>query len=276
MSSNQSSDLYSRITEIEPATLEFIAELLERRGRDPRQVAIRDRYLATIPDWEAKAVVELGSGTGVVSRELARLAGSNGRVIGIDPSPTFVEVARRNAAGVDNLDFRLGDATSLDLADASADIVVAATLLCHVPARDRVIHEMERILRPGGRVLIFDADYASNQLEHPDPAMTRRIIDGWRESMVDDPRVMRRISGMLERARLRVERFDAHVHVEAGHVDRDTSFLWAWRNIASRQALSVGAITQAEADTWLAQLDSFEAEGRFFGTITYFSVLAVK
>src|SRR4051794_15665127 len=84
---NVARDLYSRIVELDDATLRTVADVLELRGRHPQQVAIRDAYLSSLGSLEGKRVLDVGCGTGVVTRELARRVGPDGQVTGVDPSP---------------------------------------------------------------------------------------------------------------------------------------------------------------------------------------------
>ena len=80
-------------------------------------------------------MLDLGCGTGVVTRAIAARDGFTGTVTGIDQSPDFIAAARRLAAedGVgDRVEFVVGDAHALDLPAASFDAVVAHTLVSHV------------------------------------------------------------------------------------------------------------------------------------------------
>ena len=82
---------------------------------------------------------------------------------GIDQSPAFIAAAERLAAddGVgDRVEFVVGDAHALDFPAASFDAAVAHTLVSHVRDPLAVLAEAARVVRPGGRVAIFDGDYA--------------------------------------------------------------------------------------------------------------------
>ena len=122
-------------------------------------------------------VLDLGCGTGVVTRALAGREGFSGRVTGIEQSPALVEVAQRLAdeEGVgERTEFRVGDAHALDVADASVDAVVAHTTMSHVTDPLRVLKEAARVLRAGGVFAAFDGDYASWTFGYSDHAIARR------------------------------------------------------------------------------------------------------
>lgn len=276
MTQARSRDIYSRTDELDEQALRGIAEVLELRGRHPQQVAIRAAYLDLVPDWKGKRVLEIGCGTGVVSRAIARRVGPGGSVLALDPSPIFLSQAEElaRAAGIENLTFQAADARDLDLPDGAFDVAVAVTVLCHVPGRDRVLRELRRVVRPGGQVLIVDGDYASNQLAHPDRALTERIVAAWRGQVVDDPWLVRRLGRLLLDAELSVEEVRGHVHVELGRVDEQTSFIWQWSLFALKQALAAGAVTENEGERWLADLRALHAGGGLFGSVNYVSVLA--
>ena len=269
-------DLYSRIVEIDEASLRTIAEVLEVRGRHPQQVAIRDAYLHGLGDLTEQRVLDVGCGTGVITRELARRVGPTGRVTGVDPSPVLIEVAER-LRDDDDLDwssFGVQDGRALPFPDGSFDLTTAITVLCHVPERAEVLRELARVTRPGGTVLIMDGEYAANQVEHPDRALTARIVDAWRASVVDDPYLMRHIIPLIAATGLEPGSVNGHIHVEAGRVDEATSFIWQWALFAARQALGAEAVDEREARRWTEQLRAMNERAELFGSVSYVSVVA--
>ena len=269
-------DLYSRLHELDEATLQTIATILELRGSHPQQVAIRAAYLDALGDLTGQHLLEVGCGTGVVARDLARRVGPGGRVVGTDPTPAFVAVSERLGAeqALDNLTFRVEDGRALPFADGAFDLTAAITVLCHVPERTDVLREIARVTRPGGTVLIVDGEYAANQVEHPDRALTTRIVDAWRASVVDDPHLMRRFIPSVAAAGLELQAVAGHVHVEAGQVDERTSFIWQWAQFAARQAVGAGAVGEDEAHDWIDGLRTLNRQGLLFGSVTYISVVA--
>jgi ubiquinone/menaquinone biosynthesis C-methylase UbiE len=95
----------------------------------------------------------------------------------VDQSPVLLEAARRLAAeeGMGGrIEFRVGDAHALDLADASFDVVVAYTLVSHVTDPATVLREVARVVRPGGAVVVVDGDYASWTFGCSDPVWAGR------------------------------------------------------------------------------------------------------
>lgn len=122
---------------------------LGMRGRAYRLLAHRAQVQA------GDRVVDLGCGTGELTRAVAALAGPSGDVIGIDLSPEMIAHATALGGGPAYL---VGDVTHLPQPDNSIDVVVSALALHHVAAAQRstALAEAARILRLDGRLLIAE------------------------------------------------------------------------------------------------------------------------
>src|SRR4030095_1738221 len=114
-------------------------------------------------------VLDVGCGSGAVTREIARRVGSRGLAGGVDPRPALLAVAGKLAqeAGLgDRVEFREGNALRLPFPDRSFDAVVCVTVLSHVPGGEAAIPELVRILRSGGRLGVFDLDTDMTAFTH--------------------------------------------------------------------------------------------------------------
>jgi len=100
-------------------------------------------------------VLDVACGPGFLTMAFA---GQGARATGFDATDAFLELARAEAGrrGLGNVRFEHGDATRLPYADASFDVVACRAAFHHFPRPERVLAEMKRVSRPGGRLLVAD------------------------------------------------------------------------------------------------------------------------
>ncbi len=115
---------------------------------------LRARAIARLVPPEL-AAADVGTGTGVLALELARLGL---RVVAVDHSPRMLEAAREKLAaeGVESVELRLGEAQALPLRDAEVDAAFAHMVLHYLPSPAEALAEMRRVVRPGGVVVVVD------------------------------------------------------------------------------------------------------------------------
>src|SRR5262249_42168748 len=135
-----------------PERARDLATRLERRAQAVDEIAARDAYLNLLDIAPGERVLDVGCGSGAVTREIARRTGSRGRAVGLDPSPELLAVAgdlAQKAGFADRVEFREGDALRLPFPDGSFDVVVCVTVLSHVPRGEEAVPELARVLRSG-------------------------------------------------------------------------------------------------------------------------------
>lgn len=111
------------------------------QGPDPREIAFQ-----AVVETRPRRVLEVGCGPGELAARLqAELAAE---VVAIDVSPRMVELARGRG-----VDARVADVQELPFGDAEFDCALAAWMLYHVPDLERGLSELQRVLRPGGRLI---------------------------------------------------------------------------------------------------------------------------
>ncbi|VTU01470.1 Methyltransferase type 11 OS=uncultured Nitrospirae bacterium MY2-3C GN=LW2_0120 PE=4 SV=1: Methyltransf_31 [Gemmataceae bacterium] len=103
-------------------------------------------------------VVDIGCGAGVDSILAARKVGPSGRVVGVDMTAEMVKKAAANAvaAGATNAEFHQGEADRLPVGDGAADVVLSNGVFNLCLDKPKVLAEVFRVLRPGGRVQMAD------------------------------------------------------------------------------------------------------------------------
>ena len=142
-----------------------------------------------------ETVLDLGSGPGLDCFLAAEQVGPSGQVIGVDMTAEMGARARENAASVDatNVDFRLGEIEHLPVADASVDVILSNCVINLAPDKRPVFREALRVLKPGGRLAIFDIvargpipDEARADLELHASCVSGAIAIGEIEEMLAD------------------------------------------------------------------------------------------
>ncbi|WP_119726827.1 class I SAM-dependent methyltransferase [Thermomonospora amylolytica] len=143
-----------------PRAYELMAEI----GFLGRRREIFTRLAALAGARPGHRVLDVGCGTGYLTRILAPVVGPAGQVTGVDPSTPMIECARRRAP--DNCSYLVGEGQALELPDAAFDVVVSSLAVHHMPAAGRgaAVREMFRVLRPGGRLLIAEFRPPANPL----------------------------------------------------------------------------------------------------------------
>ncbi|WP_327407749.1 methyltransferase domain-containing protein [Streptomyces sp. NBC_01281] len=120
-------------------------------------------------------VLDVGCGTGYLTRRMAVRVGPEGAVTGVDASPPVLDYARRKKQprGHAPITYKEGIAEALALPDASFDTVVTSLMLHHLPeeVRPAALREMYRVLRPGGRLLVVE-------FRPPKSRMGRHMVHG--------------------------------------------------------------------------------------------------
>jgi len=115
---------------------------------------LRARAVTRLIDRD-QTVADVGTGTGILAAELARLGL---RVIGIDNSARMLDAARAklDAEGLTGVELRRGEAGGLPVEDGEVDAAFAHMVLHYLPSPGEALKEMARIVRPGGRVVVVD------------------------------------------------------------------------------------------------------------------------
>jgi arsenite methyltransferase len=128
------------------------------------------------PIESGSVVLDLGCGAGTDLLIAAQMTGPTGRVIGVDMTASMLDRARTSAdeMGLGNVELHEGLIESVPLEDASVDVVISNGVIDLVPHKDAVFDEIDRVLRPGGRLQLADV-----VIHHEVSEDARKRIDLW-------------------------------------------------------------------------------------------------
>lgn len=150
--------------------------------QDARKARLAEQVRDFVQPRGDERTLDVGTGAGALAFALAPLVRE---VVGLDPVPELLELARRRT--LPNTEFLEGDGAALPFPDGVFDLVGTHRTLHHVREPERVVAELARVTRPGGRVLVVDqlapADPQTAVALHEfetarDPSHTRLLMDG--------------------------------------------------------------------------------------------------
>lgn len=264
-------DLHTRIREQTREVLETIARSMETRASEPAMEAIVQRYLSVIDVPHGARALEVGCGNGASTRKfLAHLPVAE--LVGIDPSPVFIEMATEALDWDSRARFQVGDARDTGQPDGSFDLVLAHTVVSHVPEPERALAEAFRVLKPGGQLVVFDGDYATITVALFEGDPLQGAAQAALRNLVHAPYIMRRLPKLMLDAGFTVEAVEPHGYVQTSRPDYLLSLLG--RGVDG--GVTAGELGQHLADGFKAEAQHRVEEGRFFGAILFMSILARK
>jgi ubiquinone/menaquinone biosynthesis C-methylase UbiE len=124
-----------------------------------RRRATFQALIAAVGVQPGQRVLDVGCGTGYFARLLCLSVGRDGLIVGIDPSAAMISYASRQTGRASNCQFQVGRVEALEFPAEHFDVVVSSLVMHHLPEDLRVaaLEEMRRVLRPGGRLLVAEA-----------------------------------------------------------------------------------------------------------------------
>jgi SAM-dependent methyltransferase len=263
-------DVYGRTHELDAKSLDTIAARLEARRDSVKYMGMLREYLDAIDLAAAKTILVLGCGTGAEVREVLRRPVFQGTITAIDISADLVGRGKSLAeqegfAG--RIEWLVGDAQELRLPDGHFDLVLAHTLVSHVPDPKRVVQQAARVVRPGGTVVIFDGDYATMTFG-TDREMDEKIISG----VIANPRVMRGMPQLLRESGLKLMDSRSWVLTEIGRADFFLGSLQSFPVLLPK----AGVATPEEVQAFVSKQLRSSEDGTFFAGYNFYAMIAER
>lgn len=236
---------------------------------EPIQLA-KQLMLALIDPVPGALLLDVGCGVGHEVQRLARRVGPTGQVVGLDNNPLMIAEAKRRVQDLFlPITYEQGDAHALPFADAQFTGCRAERVLLYTPRPDEVIREMARVVRRGGRVVIFDFDYGGTLFDSPDDQLAQRVQAALTAS-VPNGTIGRRLARYCSQAGLEEVRVQPYpILVPYGMYHRIVA-----PTLAAPQARAY--LSLEEAATWSQAMAAAETAGTFFALFLALIVAGTK
>lgn len=211
-------------------------------------------------------VLDVGCGPGVDTIPLARWVGEQGCVVGIDIDEDMLSQAnaRAHAEGLGgSVIHRHADVAQLPEADGTYDACRAERLFQVLPktvSPEGVLGEVVRVTRPGGWIVVADADWATASLDLADAGVERRLARFFAEQLRPNGYAGRQLYRWMRRAGL------VEVEAEVFPIVHTHSSRTHYGDWLQREALAAGVITPEEAGHWRAAMAHADDAGEFFAS----------
>ncbi len=220
-----------------------------------------------------ETIVDIGCGNGLLTLELARAVGLGGKAIGVDPSSDMLGPAKERCKGFDCVEILIGTANDLPVETGTVDKAVSVQVFEYLDDIPGAIAEVQRVLKPGGNLVIGDIHLDSLVWFSDDKDRMNRMIESWdhhftqRDVPAILPSIMRDIGFVVE---------DVTPITTCDYTLKPDGLATMMMQLMARYADNNNHVPPEEAAGWLTEQKALAAEGRFFFALTHFVVSARK
>ncbi|MFB6366036.1 class I SAM-dependent methyltransferase [Paenibacillus elgii] len=217
---------------------------------DSRTLASSHKRLAELLT-EDISVLDVGCGTGAITRGIAEIVGPEGRVLGIDSNPALIEQARKSFGNIRGLEFEVGDIFSLPYQD-EFDIVTTARVLQWLSNPLEAITVLEFSTKPGGRVLVLDYNHEKITWEPEPPSSMKSFYSAflkWRSDAGMDNGIADHLSNLFEKVGINEVIITPQHEIVKRMVNDFESRIGIWANVAASRGIQMvkdGFIAESE------------------------------
>jgi ubiquinone/menaquinone biosynthesis C-methylase UbiE len=221
-------------------------------------------------------VLDVGCGPGSDTIALAHLVGPYGEVAGVDYDPQMIVEADMYAqlAGVsDWVSHKQGTTDALPYATDYFDASRSERVFQHLHNPQQALAEMVRVTKPGGRVVVWDADWGTLSIDTDEVETERKLVRMMTETTVNNGYSGRQLYRLFKQNALNVVKYEANTLFfhEYALMRSVVGF-----DYVEELALAQGTITQAELDRWHASLEQADQNGWFFASVTCLLIAGEK
>ncbi len=218
-------------------------------------------------------VVDVGCGNGLLTEELARAVGPDGHVTGVDPSEDMRGPAKDRCAAFANTVIKDGLADALPLQDGAADKLAAVQVLEYLSDIPAAIREAHRVLRRGGRFVAVDTGCKTLDWFSDNPDRMQAVLAAWDHHYIE-PRVAALWPKLTQDCGFTAIEVAPFTFCDV--TLRPDGIAFMLMHLMSRYAAENGHMTEADTQAWFDEQMELAQQGRFFFSLTYYCMSAVK
>jgi ubiquinone/menaquinone biosynthesis C-methylase UbiE len=268
MSTHPHTNLFTQVDRTKDP--DFFVRFMDEAQKPPAIQASKRLMLERIALAPGEAVLDVGCGPGTDVFDMVELVGPAGRLVGLDASEVMIAEARRRAKELHvPITFEVGEVQALPFPDGTFDVCRTERLLEHLPDAERALTEMVRVTRPGGRILVFDFDWDTMIIDHPDKETTRTIVLSYSDS-IRNGWIGRQLPRLFKEQHLEVLSIDpvqVFVHYALAELFLGSHFAVLQTN---------GTLSAGRAQQWWEYLQHADEHGTLLISFTTFIIVGAK
>jgi SAM-dependent methyltransferase len=266
----KSQDITTGFQAVDKGQSDFLVNFLADANQIPSVLDCLGEQLRWLAIQPGNYILDIGCGIGDQASEMAKKVGPSGKVIGTDLSETMIKISKqRHAASGLPLTFQTANATEQPFENESFDIVRTERVLMYVHDLSKAFREFNRLLKSGGKLLVFDFDWDALTISHTNKALTRKIVEF--------------ISDSFPRGRVGAELLDyfkdfAFNDIRIKAAGYTTQIEFARQVIGGTIAKGVeeGIFIEKEINEWWIHLEEKQQKGSFLISFNGFIVMGKK
>lgn len=217
-------------------------------------------------------LLDIGCGPSHIIYELSTKIGPTGTIDGMDMAEEALSVGKRRCANLENINFHIGEATALPFDDNTYDVVMSCQVFEYIHDIPTALAEVYRVLKPGGRVLIYNTDWQALLWHSSDRERMAHIMEVW-DGHLADPSLPQTLGHQMKSAGFKnVETMPA-IRLDTEYEPSNGSS--AVSKFVIGYALSQG-VAEDKVNAWEEDLIRCNEEGRYFYSSNEYLFTGIK